>query len=312
MQCLGRWPDDDEGLLLGDAARALDVSPDTLRRWERAGKLRTTRDARQPPARAARARSSASRAARPPQRGRPPLGAQPLPGGRALGRDRRRDGAGGDRGGPAPGHRGGDPRRRRGARAGAGRARHGDRQGHIGDGRARDEAALAVVVAARARARRLRRRRRRRVGSSGDEQAAPGRVGRRLDDRGARPRAAPSSPTRTCELSFAGSDELAAQIRQGVKPDVYAAANTKLPDAALRRGAARASRSSSRPTSFVLAVPKDSEIDSVEDLTADGVKIAIGVGGGADRLLHARGARRSCPPRRRRRSSPTCARTSPT
>jgi molybdopterin-binding protein len=34
----------DPGLLLGDAARALGVSPDTLRRWERAGKLRTTRD----------------------------------------------------------------------------------------------------------------------------------------------------------------------------------------------------------------------------------------------------------------------------
>ena len=34
----------DEGLLLGDAARAIGVSPDTLRRWERAGKLRTTRD----------------------------------------------------------------------------------------------------------------------------------------------------------------------------------------------------------------------------------------------------------------------------
>ena|ERR671916_233773 len=37
--------DRDQGLLLGDAARALEVSPDTLRRWERAGKLRTTRDA---------------------------------------------------------------------------------------------------------------------------------------------------------------------------------------------------------------------------------------------------------------------------
>ncbi len=33
-----------EGLLLGDAARALGVSADTLRRWERAGKLRTARD----------------------------------------------------------------------------------------------------------------------------------------------------------------------------------------------------------------------------------------------------------------------------
>ena len=30
--------------------------------------------------------------------------------------------------------------------------------------------------------------------------------------------------------SFAGSDDLAAQIRQGVTPDVYAAANTSLPD----------------------------------------------------------------------------------
>src|SRR6476469_11090818 len=32
-------------------------------------------------------------------------------------------------------------------------------------------------------------------------------------------------------FSFAGSDELAAQIEQGVKPDVFASANTKLPDA---------------------------------------------------------------------------------
>jgi molybdopterin-binding protein len=31
---------------LGDAARALGVSVDTLRRWDRAGKLRTVRDAR--------------------------------------------------------------------------------------------------------------------------------------------------------------------------------------------------------------------------------------------------------------------------
>ena len=32
------------GLLIGDAARAIGVSADTLRRWERAGKLRTRRD----------------------------------------------------------------------------------------------------------------------------------------------------------------------------------------------------------------------------------------------------------------------------
>jgi molybdopterin-binding protein len=34
----------DPGLLLGDAARAIGVSTDTLRRWERAGKLTTQRD----------------------------------------------------------------------------------------------------------------------------------------------------------------------------------------------------------------------------------------------------------------------------
>jgi molybdopterin-binding protein len=33
-------------LTLGEAARALGVSADTLRRWDRAGKLRTTRDSR--------------------------------------------------------------------------------------------------------------------------------------------------------------------------------------------------------------------------------------------------------------------------
>jgi molybdate transport system substrate-binding protein len=76
-------------------------------------------------------------------------------------------------------------------------------------------------------------------------------------------------------LSFAGSDELAAQIRQGVKPDVYAAANTKLPDALHDEGLLSA------PVKFatnelVLAVPKDSSIASVEDLAAAGVKLAIG------------------------------------
>jgi molybdopterin-binding protein len=35
-----------DGLSLGDAARALGVSVDTLRRWDRAGKLQTTRDER--------------------------------------------------------------------------------------------------------------------------------------------------------------------------------------------------------------------------------------------------------------------------
>jgi molybdopterin-binding protein len=35
-----------QDLSLGEAAKLLGVSPDTLRRWDRAGKLRTTRDSR--------------------------------------------------------------------------------------------------------------------------------------------------------------------------------------------------------------------------------------------------------------------------
>ena len=42
MQRLGRC----RRLTLGEAARAIGVSADTLRRWDRAGKLRTVRDAR--------------------------------------------------------------------------------------------------------------------------------------------------------------------------------------------------------------------------------------------------------------------------
>src|SRR5687767_12884459 len=38
------------------------------------------------------------------------------------------------------------------------------------------------------------------------------------------------------QFSFAGSDELAAQIRAGAKPDVFAAANTTLPDELFKEG----------------------------------------------------------------------------
>lgn len=43
MQCYGSMAG---GLTLGEAARAIGVSADTLRRWDRAGKLWTTRDDR--------------------------------------------------------------------------------------------------------------------------------------------------------------------------------------------------------------------------------------------------------------------------
>jgi molybdate transport system substrate-binding protein len=77
-------------------------------------------------------------------------------------------------------------------------------------------------------------------------------------------------------FSFAGSDELAAQIEQGVKPDVYAAANTKLPDQLFDKGLVE------KPTVFagnrlVLAVPaKDAKVASLKDLETKGTSLAIG------------------------------------
>jgi molybdate transport system substrate-binding protein len=77
-------------------------------------------------------------------------------------------------------------------------------------------------------------------------------------------------------FSFAGSDELAAQIRQGVKPDVYAAANTALPDALHEEGLV------GRPVVFaanhlVIAVPaQGGHVHALADLSRPGTTIAIG------------------------------------
>ncbi len=112
-------------------------------------------------------------------------------------------------------------------------------------------------------------------------------------------------------LSFAGSDELAAQIRQGVKPDVYAAANTRIPGELYDEGLVEQPVEFAT-NEFVLAVPKDSDIDSIDDLTAEDGEDRDRLGVGADRLTTR--ARRSPSSRRsrRRRSWPTCARTSRT
>jgi molybdate transport system substrate-binding protein len=77
------------------------------------------------------------------------------------------------------------------------------------------------------------------------------------------------------QFSFAGSDELAAQIRGGATPDVFAAANTKLPDQLYAETLVE------KPVVFatnrlVLAVPKNSKIKSLHDITLKGVSIAIG------------------------------------
>src|SRR3954454_2772789 len=79
----------------------------------------------------------------------------------------------------------------------------------------------------------------------------------------------------TVRSSFAGSDELAAQIRQGVRPDVFAAANTKLPEELYEAGLVE------KPVVFaanelVLAVPADSSVQSLDDLAKKGTTIAMG------------------------------------
>ena len=77
-------------------------------------------------------------------------------------------------------------------------------------------------------------------------------------------------------FSFAGSDELAAQIQQGVKPDVYAAANTKLPDELYDKGLVEKPRVFAG-NRLVLAVPASgAKVASLKDIEAKGVKLAIG------------------------------------
>jgi molybdate transport system substrate-binding protein len=76
-------------------------------------------------------------------------------------------------------------------------------------------------------------------------------------------------------LSFAGSDALAAQIESGLKPDVFASANTTLP------AALYAHRLVERPLDFaanrlVIAVPAGSSVRGAADLARADVTVAVG------------------------------------
>jgi molybdate transport system substrate-binding protein len=75
--------------------------------------------------------------------------------------------------------------------------------------------------------------------------------------------------------SFAGSDQLAAQIKQGAKADVFASADTGYPAELHREGLV------GKPVVFarnrlVVVVPKGSGVNSLDELARPGTKIVIG------------------------------------
>lgn len=77
---------------------------------------------------------------------------------------------------------------------------------------------------------------------------------------------APTVKGSRVQLEFGGSDELAARIRAGIKPDVFAAADTKLPAALQADGVGGAPQAFATNT-LVLAVPADgSQIHRFADL----------------------------------------------
>jgi molybdate transport system substrate-binding protein len=83
-------------------------------------------------------------------------------------------------------------------------------------------------------------------------------------------------PAADPRFSFAGSDVLAAQIRSGARPDVFAAANAKLPDQLAAEGLVEPPVAFAR-NRLVIATPADeTAIGSIDDLAGGGVRLAIG------------------------------------
>jgi molybdate transport system substrate-binding protein len=82
------------------------------------------------------------------------------------------------------------------------------------------------------------------------------------------------------EYNFAGSDDLATQIKEGASPDVYAAASPKYPDELFAAGLIEQPRVFAT-NKLVLIVPiaNPAGIHSVADLTQDDVKLVVGAEG---------------------------------
>jgi molybdate transport system substrate-binding protein len=75
-------------------------------------------------------------------------------------------------------------------------------------------------------------------------------------------------------FSFAGSDELAAQIRQGASPDVFASANTGYPEELAAEGLLEEPVAFAR-NELVIAVAPGSSIESIEDLGEPGLDLVL-------------------------------------
>lgn len=75
--------------------------------------------------------------------------------------------------------------------------------------------------------------------------------------------------------SFAGSDQLAAQIRQGAHPDVFASADTGYPRQLYREGLVEKPRVFAA-NRLVIAVPVGGSVRSLDDLARPGTKLVIG------------------------------------
>lgn len=88
----------------------------------------------------------------------------------------------------------------------------------------------------------------------------------------------PAPPAGQPKLSFAGSNELAAQIRNGSKPDVFAAADPEINQRLFRDGLVGRPKIFAR-NALVVAVPANTKtVTSFRDLYGDGVTIATGTG----------------------------------
>ncbi len=79
----------------------------------------------------------------------------------------------------------------------------------------------------------------------------------------------------TVRTSFAGSDQLAAQIRQGAGADVFASADIGFPAQLHREGLVEQPRVFAT-NSLVVAVPADSRISALSELAEPGIDIVIG------------------------------------